>query len=62
MVLLLKFKDTPEKIGINDPRYILNLDAVVNNECDVFDDNMLKFKEVRQFFFHASDSHALMTS
>lgn len=32
VVFLLKFKDHPEKIGISDPRYILNLDSVINDE------------------------------
>ncbi|CDW79925.1 UNKNOWN [Stylonychia lemnae] len=61
-ILLIKFKDFPEKIGIQDPRYILNLDSLVSDECEVWEDNLLKFKEVRQFFFHAFDSYQLMTS
>lgn len=58
----MKFKDDPEIIGIKDPRYILNLDAIVENEHDVFEDNLLKFKEVRLFYLHSSDSYHMLSS
>ena len=62
MVFLLKFNDNPEKIGISDPRYILNLDAIIDDEQEAFTDNLLKFKEIRQFIFHTFDCYSLMTS
>ena len=61
-VLLISFKDYPEKIGISDPRYILNLDSLVSDEQHIFEDNLLKYKEIRQFFFHSFDSYQLLTS
>eukprot|EP00347_Sterkiella_histriomuscorum_P001116 403373264 len=61
-VLLIKFKDFPEQIGISDPRYILNLDSIVQDEQQVFEDNILKYKEIRQFYNHSFDSYQLMTT
>lgn len=44
---LLKFRDTPEKIGISDPRYLQQVEDLVRDECEAFDDNLLKYKFIR---------------
>ena len=60
LCLLLKFKEEPARLGLTDLRYLLVADRIHFSEVEAFIDNVLKFKDVRQFFLQTMDAYQMM--
>ena len=45
-----EFKENPSRLGLTDLRHLLYVDRIVTNEVSTFMDNILKFKDVVNFF------------